>query len=164
MMNKSDARILAKKLRQGLCYQQERLNMLLCPYLKDGQTVGIYYPLVDEIDLLFLEKQYPNINFVFPSVKGYNMVFKDHSLGFKPGPFNTHEPIGNEVSKEKIDLIIVPALALNKSLDRIGYGKGYYDRYLKDYQGATLAIIFKELVLDFKAEEHDVKIKEVIYL
>lgn len=164
MMRKDEARILAKNTRQTLKCDKSRIKSLIAPYLRDVKNVGIYYPLSYEIDLLFLEEEYPNINFVFPAIVGYNMVFKDHKDGFKKGPFNTFEPIGSEIPKQNIDLIITPLLAINPKSYRLGYGKGYYDRYLCDYSGKTLAIIHKELLLDFKEDKHDVKIKEVIYL
>lgn len=164
MMKKEEARRLAKKIRKNTSYSINELNNKIKPYLNNVETVGIYYPLNGEIDLLFLEEKYPEIRFVYPFVTGYNMVFKDSSLGFIDGPFKTHEPIGKEVFKDNIDLIVVPALAVNKNNYRLGYGKGYYDRYLSDYNGQTLTFVSKELLLDFEPEEHDVKIKEVIFL
>ncbi len=74
------------------------------------------------------------------------------------------EPQGQIMEKEEIDLIIVPMLAINKGNYRVGYGKGYYDNYLHDYKGMTLGIIKASLLLDFKEEEHDVRLKDVIIL
>ncbi len=53
----------------------------------------------------------------------------------EPGNYGIFEPkqdCGKIVSKKSIDLVIVPALAYDRLGNRLGYGKGYYDRWLKD--------------------------------
>jgi len=53
-------------------------------------------------------------------------------------------------------LCVVPALAYNAGGFRIGYGGGYYDRFLKDYTGLKVGICYGEFVCDLPVEEHDV--------
>lgn len=74
------------------------------------------------------------------------------------------EPIElTEVPKHDIDLIIVPMLGGDKSGSRIGYGKGYYDRYLADYKGLSVGLCPSAFVLsDIPVENHDIKLDFII--
>lgn len=68
----------------------------------------------------------------------------------------------NEViPKEKIEVIIVPCVAFYKK-HRIGYGRGYYDRYLKDYKGQTILLAFKEQKTEFTPDSFDVPVNKII--
>ncbi|EGJ27307.1 5-formyltetrahydrofolate cyclo-ligase [Streptococcus porcinus] len=68
------------------------------------------------------------------------------------------------VSKKDIDMIHVPGVAFNAEGFRIGYGAGYYDRYLSDYQGATISTIYDCQQIEFQAESHDVAVQEVLVI
>lgn len=78
--------------------------------------------------------------------------------------FGVKEPSQGEVVEHSdIDLILVPGLAWNQEGYRIGFGGGFYDRYLSDYEGRTISLVYDFQKIDFKAELHDVAIQEVIY-
>ena len=69
------------------------------------------------------------------------------------------------VSPEDIDLVIVPGIAFDRSGERIGYGMGFYDRFLKkirkDTSSIGLAYEF-QIVDDIPSEETDVKVNKII--
>ena len=77
----------------------------------------------------------------FPSLEGLNLA--------KPG---------------EIDLMIMPGLAFDPDLNRIGYGKGYFDRYIsKNHPKSKIAICLDDQVLPtVPNEEHDVKVDSII--
>ncbi|MCM3566614.1 5-formyltetrahydrofolate cyclo-ligase [Neobacillus mesonae] len=71
--------------------------------------------------------------------------------------------ITKEVKPEQIDLLIVPGLAYTREGYRIGFGGGYYDRYLTSYTGNTVSLAFNEQIIpQFSVEEYDLPIAKII--
>jgi len=62
-----------------------------------------------------------------------------------------------------IDLLILPGIAFTPNGDRLGFGGGYYDRFLTNYQGKLMALAFDFQMLDFvPVEEHDVTVDLIV--
>lgn len=61
------------------------------------------------------------------------------------------------------DMIIVPLLCVNKDYHRIGYGNGYYDKFLSEYSGLKIGLSF-ENPIDFKVEKHDVRLDNCLFV
>ena len=79
--------------------------------------------------------------------------------------FKTLEPDSEPVKKDLIDLVIVPALAVDKNNYRLGYGGGFYDRFLANIKAKKVVCIPKELVVEtIYPESYDVKIDSVIII
>jgi 5-formyltetrahydrofolate cyclo-ligase len=77
-----------------------------------------------------------------------------------------YEPIvdqTNVILSEDIDLLIVPGLVFDRSGYRIGYGGGYYDRYLAGYSGTTISLAYQSQLMDLLPhEKFDVPVEQVI--
>ena len=84
---------------------------------------------------------------------------------FEAGPFNTYHPANNKVHTGEIDFVIMPGLAFDQVKNRLGYGGGYYDRFLIKHPEAYLAAVFYpfQLVDRVPVEAHDVKMNTLIY-
>ncbi|AYC29572.1 5-formyltetrahydrofolate cyclo-ligase [Paenisporosarcina cavernae] len=66
-------------------------------------------------------------------------------------------------SKESIDALIVPGIAFNKEGYRIGFGGGYYDRFLAGFKGDTVSLAFTEqLRMDVPVEKYDLPVDMLI--
>ncbi|MBU0548087.1 MAG: 5-formyltetrahydrofolate cyclo-ligase [Candidatus Omnitrophica bacterium] len=93
-------------------------------------------------------------------------ILKDHSR-LKKGPYGVLEPVSEALVKpEDLDLIIVPGLAFDKKGNRLGRGKGCYDRFLNTLSDNTpsigLAFDFQILPL-IPTTNYDVSVKQVIF-
>ena len=131
---------------------------------KFSKNIMIFYPLKYEINLLPL-LNYTDKKFYLPRINGENLECCPYKLGdeLKKSVFNTQEPITESVDIEILDLIFVPALMVDKNNYRLGYGKGFYDRFLSGTNAITAVPIAKEMVVEkLPAEMHDVAVEYVI--
>ncbi len=67
----------------------------------------------------------------------------------------------DEIIKVKIDIAIIPMLSFNKNLYRIGYGRGYYDRFLKNNNCFKLGLC-SDIMRNWKEEKHDISMNMII--
>jgi 5-formyltetrahydrofolate cyclo-ligase len=68
-----------------------------------------------------------------------------------------------EIPGEKIDTLIVPGVAYIKNGYRLGFGGGYYDRYLESYKGNTLSLAFDfQVIKSLPVEDHDRPVEMII--
>ncbi|MAO64797.1 MAG: 5-formyltetrahydrofolate cyclo-ligase [Balneola sp.] len=69
----------------------------------------------------------------------------------------------DEVQPENLDLIIVPMAAGDRKGNRLGYGQGFYDRFLEQTMGMKVGLVFSDFLFDkIPAEEFDVKLDVII--
>jgi len=81
----------------------------------------------------------------------------------KQSIFGFAEPHGPAVSLDPVDLIIVPALAIDQRGNRLGKGKGYYDRALATASVPVIAVVYEhELLETLPAEAHDRRVDYVV--
>lgn len=167
MFNKHDLRQKAKKIRTSLDMEDisRRIvaNIRNTGIYKQAEHVMLFYPLKNEVNLLDLLRD--DKTFYLPRVNGEDLDCCKYTLGDELvlSEFNVFEPVSDSISKSIIDLVFVPALCVDKNCNRLGYGKGYYDRFLSDYEGCSIIIIPEELVFSkIGTDEHDVSCSIII--
>ena len=130
---------------------------------QDSKHVMIFYPLKYEINLLPLLEN--NKNFYFPKVNGEELLTCPFEKGvdFQKSSLHINEPCSNPVNSDILDLIYVPALAVDKHCYRLGYGGGFYDRFLKNVRAKSIVPICKEFVVDeLPHEDFDKQVDGII--
>lgn len=165
---KKNLRRWAKDKRKNL--DIDNLSTILVKKLKDtklyisAKNVMLFYPLQHEVNLLDLMSDNSK-NFYLPKIVGKNLACCPYKIGdiLSDSCFKTKEPLTEPVDFSILDLIIVPALAVDKNNYRLGYGGGFYDRLLSTSICSTIVCIPVDLIVEtIYHEEHDVPIDLII--
>ena len=128
-------------------------NIISSPIFQNASVVMLYRSAKGEVetDVLWQICKEQGKTCVFPKcVSKTEMiaVLAESEGDFSVSGFGILEPTSDEAFlKEQIDLIIVPALAFDRNHYRMGYGGGYYDRYLVGYPGVSVGLCFSELLV-----------------
>ena len=132
---------------------------------KKSKVIALYNSMIDEVDTSkIIKKSLVNKVVLLPKIINDKMVFVEINQGtlFKKSIFGVNEPIGREYHG-KIDLIIVPGLAFEKNGIRLGYGKGYYDKFLENKDIYKIGICFsKQMYSAIPSEKHDILMNLII--
>lgn len=81
----------------------------------------------------------------------------------KSGVYGLQEPIGkNPIKPKELTCMVMPLVGFNESGQRIGQGKGYYDKYLKQCECLKVGLAFEWQKIDFEAETHDIDADMII--
>ncbi len=131
-----------------------------------ADRILLYHSLPDELSTKsFLTKWSGRKHFYLPRVNGVNLdILPYDETRLELGAFHIEEPTGTEVvDPEEIELVIVPGVAYDRRGNRLGRGKGFYDRFLKTTKATKVGVGYKFQVFDeIPFEEHDVKMDIVI--
>ena len=132
----------------------------------EAKNIMLYASLPDEVYTLdFIEKWRNKKHIILPVVLGDDIIptALEDEVSLAKGSFNIPEPQNNPY-KGNFDLIIVPGMAFDKQGNRLGRGKGYYDRFLVNNKNVyKIGICFDFQFLDvIPSEDHDQKIDEII--
>jgi len=138
--NKKLERYKFRKLRDGISLTQrenveKNVRLYVDSFVKEHKNIGyiaIYWPLKNEVDIRSLKEK---ISLALPRCKDkkellfYPWDEKPLTKDFEgiPSPNNSFSLSHNEIS-----LILVPCLSVDKSLIRLGYGGGYFDKLRRD--------------------------------
>ena len=174
-MNKSQIRKKILKIRKQKTIKKFIFNFdLILDILKkkkvSSKIIGGYYPYNHEIDILQILEKFEQKKFIItlPKIKKNSQM--DFFQWSKNDPlsinkFGIPEPISKVVKYP--DVLLVPLLAFDKNFNRIGYGGGFYDRYIKKIrkQKKVLTIGFAysfQKVKKIPINNYDIKLDFII--
>ncbi len=174
-MNKSEIRKKILIIRKQAKHKNLKLNFkhilkILREKKVQGKIIGGYYPYNYELDIIKILNDFEKKNFLIslPKVrKNFKMDFFYWSVKepLKINKYGIAEPISNKIVYPNI--FIVPLIAYDEKLYRIGYGGGYYDRYFKKIKKRkkviTIGLAYSfQKVKKIPINKHDIKLDFVI--
>ena len=136
--------------------------------VKKASLILTYVSFDSEVDTIeFIKEMLKEKSVAVPKIEGDQMKFYLISSldELKMGTFNILEPTTNQrVTDFSNSICVVPGVCFNSSGYRIGYGKGYYDKFLANYPGYTIGLCYQEcLIEDSFQEERDIKVKQIVF-
>ena len=144
---------------------QKRLKKIYA--FKNAQKIGVYYPIGSEmLTQDIIQELISNAKQVFlPKVIGDKMEFrkvKDFS-SLEKGNFGVMEPKDDCQVDNKLDVILVPTVGITPEGVRLGYGHGYYDKFLAENKTTTISLTLeKQIVKNIPKSEHDIIIDWIV--
>ncbi|MCE9622702.1 MAG: 5-formyltetrahydrofolate cyclo-ligase [Actinomycetia bacterium] len=100
---------------------------------------------------------------LLPRVEGSELVVCAGDGPLTTSSFGVQEPTGPALGLDVVDFVIVPGLAFTKAGDRLGYGGGFYDRFLPRVMAPNAGVCFREQLLDdVPTHEGDVRVQQVV--
>lgn len=172
-MKKEDIRIRVKA-QKALLSDQEKADAAAAAFALLETTASfmmadrilMYHSLPDEISTLeFLDRWAPSKRFFLPRVNGVNLDILPYDRSrLQLGAFQIEEPQGDDTADiSDIEMIIVPGVAYDRRGNRVGRGKGFYDRLLAGTKALKVGVAYDfQLVDEIDAEPHDVKVDVII--
>lgn len=158
---KSNLRRHCRALRAALDEEtRARASLSICGRLEDwpifqrSQTILTYMPMKNEADLTPLLTRHPEKRWVLPRIvpeEDHRMVFHIYDAErLVRHPFGMAEPAADlpAVPPEAIELALVPGLAFDHQGWRLGYGGGYFDRFLQTFKGESVGVVYRALLFE----------------
>lgn len=131
-----------------------------------ADKILMYHSLPDELFTHeFLSKWASRKHFFLPRVNGVDLeILPYEESRLELGSFHIEEPTGsNTIDPSEIELIVVPAVAYDRKGNRLGRGKGFYDRLLKSTKATKIGVGYEfQLYDELPTEPHDVGMDMVI--
>lgn len=147
--------VITQKIKENLKYQESKV-------------IAIYKSFSSEVDTKeIIDYSYQCGKTVcFPRVEGEELFFyqTDKDDLFEKSSYGIDEPIKNISRRIVPDFVIVPGVVFDEKGGRMGYGKGYYDRYFQNYSVYKVGVCFREqLIESVPMNYHDIYMDFVIH-
>ena len=136
-------------------YQEAKVIATYLSFPHEFQTQELIEQALKDGKKVLIPKTYPKGRMDFVVYHPQQLVKTSFGLLEPQGDLEVVEP-------SQIDLIHVPGLVFTTEGYRIGYGGGYYDRYLEHFAGHTMSTIYPCQVQEFNSENHDIPVQEVL--
>lgn len=154
-----DKKSQRRQLRLALANISDKLEQsesiaefIKCAELPKG-SICIYNSLASEVDTKALIEYFCNMREVYlPVVDGEDiaLVNVDKDTKYVEGAWGIYEPIGKRLAPQDVrpSVTVTPLLGVDRRLNRLGKGKGYYDRYFAKTDTFKVGLAFREQVVE----------------
>lgn len=137
---------------------------------ENADCLMLYMPLGNETDTSEIIKAafMDGKKVIFPTTDAKSgeitAYYADENTMFAKGAFSVYEPTNAEKADlTEIDVVIVPGIAFDRSGARVGFGKGCYDRFLKEVKALKIGFCYEFQICDkIVGDEHDVSMNYLI--
>lgn len=175
--NKSSLRERYKNIREKIKNKDIKSDIIFQKLLKNdilnnSSVIALYKNLPVEVDTSKIIEALIELKkiVVLPKVVGSNkLIFCkisniDELVKNKFGIFEPIDKEDNHITKDNIDLFIIPGVCFDKNRNRLGFGKGYYDYYLENCKAKKIGICFDEQITeqDIDVQKYDIKMDLII--
>ncbi|OGI02229.1 MAG: 5-formyltetrahydrofolate cyclo-ligase [Candidatus Melainabacteria bacterium GWF2_37_15] len=169
---KQEYRIWAKATRKQ--FNIEYISNIICRKIQDleeyhkAKNIAGFYPYDNEIDIKPLFQDLSKNWFLPVVIDKENMIFCPYETCSELilNKFGIYEPCkGKEVNINELDMIVIPALSVDENGNRLGYGKGYYDRFLAKLPQQCIKIvpILDELIVkNLPHNQYDIPVDLIV--
>lgn len=172
-MDKLDIRKKHIQIRKEIQNKKEKSKSIVHQIInhskyKEAHVIACYCSLNDEVNLdeIFFDAWSKGKRIVVPKVKGQTMDFYEikNMDELEIQSYGIREPKHEVIfEKNKIDLIFVPGVVFDLDGNRMGFGKGYYDRYLSDLDVYKIGVCFQEQICEHvPTNQYDIQMNEVV--
>jgi 5-formyltetrahydrofolate cyclo-ligase len=147
--------------------KQIHRNLKKIAEFRTAKNIGSYYPIGSEVltQDIMQEAISQGIHIHLPKVVEDDLIFRkiNDFSSLEKGNFDIMEPKDDCPVSEKLDVVLVPTVGISRQGIRLGYGYGYYDRFLSKIDVPTIALTFaKQVVKTIPSSENDVRIDWVV--
>lgn len=173
MHDKRQLRQEIKQLKRALTpAERESLSQRICaaveslPGFDRVSHLMLYHALPDEVDTQWLLSRWSETKQLYlPVVNGDDIVVARYDHGpVRQGAYGIWEPAdATAIDPSQLEWIVVPGVAFDRAMNRLGRGKGYYDRLLQQTSARKIGICYGLQLLDeIPAEPHDIKMDLIV--
>jgi len=133
----------------------------------NSQNIACYFPIGSEINTydIMLDILDQNKNLLLPRIVNDNLQFYivSNLEKLERGSFEIMEPKDSCDRAKKIDCVLIPTVGVSKLGVRLGYGYGYYDRFLSSTNAVKISLTYsKQIVKSIPSDSHDIKIDWIV--
>ena len=133
----------------------------------DAKNIACYSPIGSEVNShdIMLNILEQGKNLLLPRIIDDNIQFYivPNLEKLEKGSFEIMEPKDSCEKAKKIDCVLIPTVGASKLGVRLGYGKGYYDRFLSSTNAVKISLTYsKQIVKSIPSDSHDIKIDWIV--
>ncbi len=147
--------------------RQIQANLERIEDYRNAKSIAFYYPIGSEVKTqdLMLKVLSLGKDVLLPKIQEDELDFRKITdlNSLEKGSFDIMEPKDNCEKSDKIDVIIVPTVGISADGNRLGYGHGYYDRFLAKTDAVSVALTYeKQIIKSVPSTENDVTINWIV--
>ena len=135
--------------------------------ISEAKSIGCYYSIGSEVQTVELitrlldEKKSVSLPVISNSAMSFRII--EDMARLEKNEFDIPEPKDNAIIQEKHDVILIPCVGLDNEGNRVGYGQGFYDKYLEGDNAIKIALSYsKQIVKSIPVSDKDIKMDWII--